>query len=48
LWKFVKPAKVDAECRSGALGCVANKTDFAEQLNDAGLRLLDPLVPAGL
>jgi tryptophanyl-tRNA synthetase len=35
-WKFVNPAKVDgiaAECRSGALGCVADKTDFAEQLN---------------
>lgn len=36
LWKFVNPLKVDiiaAECRSGALGCVADKTDFAEQLN---------------
>jgi tryptophanyl-tRNA synthetase len=36
LWKFVNPGKLDgiaAECRSGALGCVADKTDFAEQLN---------------
>jgi tryptophanyl-tRNA synthetase len=36
LWQFVNPLKVDgiaAECRSGALGCVADKTDFAEQLN---------------
>jgi tryptophanyl-tRNA synthetase len=36
LWKFVNPLKVDgiaAGCRSGALGCVADKTDFAEQLN---------------
>ena len=36
LWKIVNPLKVDgiaAECRSGALGCVADKTDFAEQLN---------------
>jgi tryptophanyl-tRNA synthetase len=36
LWKFVNPLKVDgiaAECRSGALGCVADKTDFAGQLN---------------
>jgi tryptophanyl-tRNA synthetase len=36
LWKFVNPLKIDgiaAECRSGALGCVADKTDFAEQLN---------------
>jgi tryptophanyl-tRNA synthetase len=36
LWKFVNPLKVDgiaAECRSGALGCVADKADFAEQLN---------------
>jgi tryptophanyl-tRNA synthetase len=36
LWKFVNPLKLDgiaAECRSGALGCVADKTDFAEQLN---------------
>ncbi len=36
LWRFVNPAKVDgvaAECRSGALGCVQDKTDFAEQLN---------------
>jgi tryptophanyl-tRNA synthetase len=36
LWKFVNPSKVDGiaeACRSGALGCVADKTDFAEQLN---------------
>ncbi len=36
LWKFVNPLKLDAiaeGCRSGALGCVADKTDFAEQLN---------------
>ena len=37
LWKFVNPLKLDgiaAQCRSGALGCVADKTDFAEQLNE--------------
>jgi tryptophanyl-tRNA synthetase len=36
LWRFVNPLKVDgvaAACRSGALGCVDDKTDFAEQLN---------------
>jgi len=36
LWRFVNPRKLDgiaAQCRSGALGCVADKTDFAEQLN---------------
>ena len=36
LWKFVNPLKLDgiaAQCRSGALGCVADKTDLAEQLN---------------
>jgi tryptophanyl-tRNA synthetase len=36
LWRFVNPLKLNAvaaECRSGALGCVADKTDFAEQLN---------------
>jgi tryptophanyl-tRNA synthetase len=36
LWRFVNPLKLDgiaAECRSGALGCVQDKTDFAEQLN---------------
>lgn len=36
LWHFVNPLRVDgiaAECRSGALGCVQDKTDFAEQLN---------------
>ncbi len=35
LWRFVNPLKLDgvaAECRSGALGCVADKADFAEQL----------------
>ncbi|HKU80811.1 MAG TPA: tryptophan--tRNA ligase [Candidatus Tumulicola sp.] len=37
LWKFVDPALLDgiAEgCRSGALGCVADKTHFAQRLND--------------
>jgi tryptophanyl-tRNA synthetase len=36
LWKFVNPLKLDgiaAECRSGTLGCVADKSDFAERLN---------------
>jgi len=36
LWKFVKPshvATVADGCRSGALGCVADKGDFAEALN---------------
>lgn len=36
LWKIVKPAHVsavDAGCRSGALGCVQDKGDFAEALN---------------
>jgi len=36
LWRFVNPLKLDgiaAECRSGALGCVVDKGDFAEQLN---------------
>jgi tryptophanyl-tRNA synthetase len=36
LWRFVNPLKVDgiaAACRSGALGCVQDKTDFAEELN---------------
>jgi tryptophanyl-tRNA synthetase len=36
MWKFANPLRVDgiAEgCRSGALGCVADKTDFAEALN---------------
>ncbi len=36
LWQFVNPLKVDGvatECRSGALGCVQDKNDFAEQLN---------------
>jgi tryptophanyl-tRNA synthetase len=37
LWRFVNPLKVDgvaAACRSGALGCVQDKTDFAAQLNE--------------
>lgn len=36
LWRFVNPLTVDgiaAACRSGELGCVQDKTDFAEQLN---------------
>jgi tryptophanyl-tRNA synthetase len=36
LWRFVNPLKIDgiaAECRSGALGCVQDKTEFAERLN---------------
>ncbi len=36
LWKFVNPAHVaavDEGCRSGALGCVQDKGDFAEALN---------------
>jgi len=36
LWHFVNPDKVDgvaAQCRSGALGCVQDKSEFAEQLN---------------
>jgi tryptophanyl-tRNA synthetase len=36
LWRFANPLRVDgvAEgCRSGALGCVQDKTDFAEALN---------------
>ncbi len=36
LWQFVNPLRVDgvaAECRSGALGCVQDKNDFAQQLN---------------
>jgi tryptophanyl-tRNA synthetase len=36
LWRFVDSAKVDgvaSACRSGALGCVQDKTEFAEQLN---------------
>jgi tryptophanyl-tRNA synthetase len=36
LWRFVNPLRLDAiaaECRSGALGCVQDKNDFAEQLN---------------
>jgi tryptophanyl-tRNA synthetase len=36
LWKFVNPLKLDgiaAECRSGALGCVADKSDLAEQMS---------------
>jgi tryptophanyl-tRNA synthetase len=36
LWRFVNPLKLDgiaAECRSGALGCVQDKNDFAQELN---------------
>ncbi|MBV9262961.1 MAG: tryptophan--tRNA ligase [Candidatus Eremiobacteraeota bacterium] len=36
LWRFVNPLRVDgiaSECRSGALGCVQDKSEFAEQLN---------------
>jgi tryptophanyl-tRNA synthetase len=36
LWRFVNPLRLEgiaAECRSGALGCVQDKSDFAEQLN---------------
>jgi tryptophanyl-tRNA synthetase len=37
LWRFVNPLRLEgvaAGCRSGALGCVQDKTDFAEQLNE--------------
>jgi tryptophanyl-tRNA synthetase len=37
LWRFVNPLRLDGvatQCRSGALGCVQDKTDFAEQLNE--------------
>jgi tryptophanyl-tRNA synthetase len=37
LWKLVKPehvAIVETGCRSGALGCVQDKGDFAEALNE--------------
>ncbi|MFN2528347.1 MAG: tryptophan--tRNA ligase [Candidatus Baltobacteraceae bacterium] len=37
LWKLVKPthvARVEEGCRSGALGCVQDKGDFAEALNE--------------
>ncbi|GAC1656069.1 MAG: tryptophan--tRNA ligase [Vulcanimicrobiaceae bacterium] len=37
LWKIVKPphvAGVEEGCRSGALGCVQDKGDFAEELNE--------------
>jgi len=37
LWKLVKPqhvAAVETGCRSGALGCVQDKGDFAEALNE--------------
>jgi len=37
LWKLVKPthvAGVEEGCRSGALGCVQDKGDFAEALNE--------------
>lgn len=36
LWRFVNPLRLDgiaAACRSGALGCVQDKSDFAEELN---------------
>jgi tryptophanyl-tRNA synthetase len=36
LWRFVDPLRLDGvatQCRSGALGCVQDKTDFAEHLN---------------
>ena len=36
LWKLVKPVHVplvERDCRSGALGCVADKNDLAEALN---------------
>ena len=36
LWRFVNPLRLDAvaqACRSGALGCVQDKTEFAEALN---------------
>jgi tryptophanyl-tRNA synthetase len=37
LWKIVKPPHVplvEQDCRSGALGCVQDKTDFAQALNE--------------
>jgi len=37
LWRFVNPLRLDGiavECRSGALGCVQDKGEFAEQLNE--------------
>jgi tryptophanyl-tRNA synthetase len=37
LWKVVKPQHVplvEKDCRSGALGCVQDKTDFAQALNE--------------
>ncbi len=36
LWKFVNPQRLDgiaAACRSGELGCVQDKSEFAEALN---------------
>jgi len=36
LWRFVNPLRCDGiaeACRSGALGCVADKSDFADELN---------------
>lgn len=36
LWRFVNPLRLDgiaAACRSGALGCVQDKTEFADELN---------------
>ena len=37
LWKMVKPQHVplvEQDCRSGALGCVQDKSDFAQALNE--------------
>ncbi|HZZ64657.1 MAG TPA: tryptophan--tRNA ligase [Candidatus Baltobacteraceae bacterium] len=37
LWKLVRPQHapvVERDCRSGALGCVQDKSDFAEALNE--------------
>jgi tryptophanyl-tRNA synthetase len=37
LWRFVNPLRLDGiaeACRSGALGCVQDKSEFAEQLNE--------------
>ena len=37
MWKFVNPLRLDgiaAQCRSGELGCVADKSEMAEQLNE--------------
>jgi tryptophanyl-tRNA synthetase len=37
LWRFVAPLHLEAvatQCRSGALGCVQDKSEFAERLNE--------------